>query len=154
MNAPSKLNSLNHEPRLISPMNAITTIHAVLRRSGPSIISSLALAFLAGGAVLIPAASASAQVVGYFADPHITVYGGASGANGNHLNIGNTFNVSGGGITVYQLGAFDWQGDGLASSHIVTLFSNQIALASVTVPAGTAAPLNDGFRFEPLTMPV
>jgi len=99
-------------------------------------------------------ASASAQVIGYFADPYITVYGGASGANGNHLNIGNTFNVTGAGITVYQLGAFDWQGDGLASSHIVTLFSNQTAIASVTVPAGTAAPLNDGFRFEPLAAPV
>jgi len=100
------------------------------------------------------AGSASAQVVGYFADPYITIYGGASGANGNHLNIGNTFNVTGGGITVYQLGAFDWQGDGLASPHIVTLFSNQTAMASVTVPAGTAAPLNDGFRFVPLATPV
>ena len=132
MNAPSKLNSLNPEPRLISPMNAITTVHG---RSRPRIISSLALTLLACGAVLIPAASASAQVVGYFADPYLAIYGGASGANGNNLNIGNTFNVTGAGITVYSLGAFDYQGDGLASSHIVTLFSNQTALASVTVPA-------------------
>ena len=86
-------------------------------------------------------ASASAQVIGYFADPYITVYGGASGANGNHLNIGNTFNVTGAGITVYQLGAFDWQGDGLASSHIVTLFSNQTAIASVTVLGGAGRVL-------------
>ena len=135
-------------------MNAITAIHAVLRRSGRRNISSLALALLAGGTLLVPAVPARAQVVGYFADPYITTFGGASGANGNHLNIGNTFNVTGTGITVYQLGAFDWQGDGLGSSHIVTLFSNQTALASVTVPAGTAAPLNDGFRFEPLTTPV
>ncbi|MGC9944745.1 MAG: hypothetical protein ABSE48_23225 [Verrucomicrobiota bacterium] len=106
-------------------------------------------------AVLIGlATSARAQVVGYFADPYQAIYGGASGANGNNLNIGNTFNVTGSGITVYQLGAFDWQGEPLASSHIVTLFSNQTAIASVTVPAGTAAPLNDGFRFEPLTTPI
>jgi len=109
----------------------------------------MAMAVMAG-----LAASASAQVAGYFADPYITVYGAASGANGNHLNIGNTFNVSGAGITVYQLGVFDWQGDGLASSHMVTLFSNQTAIASVAVPAGTAAPLNDGFRFAPLATPV
>jgi autotransporter-associated beta strand protein len=135
-------------------MNAITTIDAVLRRSGRRIISSLAMFLLVCGAVLVPAASATAQVVGYFADPYITIYGGASGANGNHLNIGNTFNVTGAGITVYQLGAFDWQGDGLASSHIVTLFTNQTAIASVTVPAGTAAPLNDGFRWAPLGTPI
>jgi autotransporter-associated beta strand protein len=100
------------------------------------------------------AASARAQVVGYFADPNMAIYGGASGANGNNLNIGNTFNVTGAGITVYQLGAFAFTNKALASSHIVTLFSNQIAIASVTVPAGTAAPLNDGFRFVSLSTPV
>ncbi len=104
--------------------------------------------------MLVSPASASAQVIGYYADPVLTIYGGASGANGNHLNIGNTFNVIGTGITIYQLGAFDWQGDGLASSHIVTLFSNQTAIASVTVPAGTVAPLSGGFRFAPLSTPV
>jgi autotransporter-associated beta strand protein len=135
-------------------MNAITTIPAVLRGSTRRIISSLALAVVAGGAVLALAVSARAQVVGYFADPYDTTYGGASGANGNALNIGNTFNVTGAGITVYQLGAFNWEGAGLASSHIVTLFSNQTAIASVTVPAGTVAPLNDGFRFVPLSAPV
>jgi autotransporter-associated beta strand protein len=132
-------------------MKIINTIHALLCRSARRIISSLALAMLAGGAML--AAPCSAQIIGYFADPYITIYGGASG-NPPALNIGNTFNVTGSGITVYQLGAFDWQGDGLATSHIVTLFSNQTAVASVTVPAGTAAPLNDGFRFAPLGTPV
>jgi hypothetical protein len=100
------------------------------------------------------AASARAQVVGYFADPNMAIYGGASGANGNNLNMGNTFNVTGAGITVYQLGAFAFTNKALASSHIVTLFSNQVAIASVTVPAGTAAPLNDGFRFVSLGTPV
>ncbi len=100
------------------------------------------------------AASVRAQVVGYFADPNMAIYGGASGANGNNLNIGNTFNVTGAGITVYQLGAFAFTNKALASSHIVTLFSNQTAIASVTVPVGTAAPLNDGFRFVSLGTPV
>ncbi len=132
-------------------MNTMTAIHSVLHRSAGRIISSIVLALAALAMMVAPA---GAQVVGYFANPYDTIYGGASGANGNHLNIGNTFNVTGAGITVYQLGAFDWQGDGLAISHIVTLFSNQTAIASVTVPAGTAAPLNDGFRFAPLSAPV
>jgi autotransporter-associated beta strand protein len=127
---------------------------AAFCRAGRRIISTRALALLAGGAALTLAASAPAQIVGFFTDPFDTTYGGASGANGNALNIGNTFNVSGSGITVYQLGAFNWQGEGLASAHTVTLFSNQMALASVTVPAGTAAPLNDGFRFVPLATPI
>ncbi|MGA2246924.1 MAG: autotransporter-associated beta strand repeat-containing protein [Verrucomicrobiota bacterium] len=137
-------------------MNSINTFFApeVFRHAGRRVFSSVALVLLACGAALTFAASASAQVVGYFSDPLDTTYGGASGANGNALNIGNTFNVTGSGITVYQLGAFNWLGDGLASAHTVTLFSNQVALASVTVPAGTAALLNDGFRFAPLAAPI
>jgi fibronectin-binding autotransporter adhesin len=99
------------------------------------------------------AASASAQIVGFTNNPVTTTYGGASD-NPPGLNIGCTFNVSGAGIQVFQLGAFDWQGDGLNASHVVTLFQNETPLASVTVPAGTGAPLMGGFRFAPLSSPI
>ena len=98
--------------------------------------------------------SASAQVVGFTAGPGAT-YGGAAN-NGPGLNIGNTFSVSGSGITVLQLGAFNLGGDGLNAAHTVTLFDadTQTALGSVTVPAGTVAPLVNGYRFVSLGSPL
>jgi hypothetical protein len=54
-------------------------------------------------------------------------------------------------ITVTSLGVYDQAGDdGLSVSHDVGIFlqSNQSLLVSVTVPAGTAGTLIDGFRFE------
>jgi hypothetical protein len=51
------------------------------------------------------------------------------------------------------LGYYDNGGDGLANSHVVSLWDNSAGntlLASVTVPAGTAAPLVDGFRWVQL----
>jgi autotransporter-associated beta strand protein len=104
------------------------------------------------------AASASAQTVGFTADPINTQYGtyadngGASGG----LNIGRNMVVSGTGIEVLQLAVYDYQSDGLAAAHTVTLFNadTQTPLASVTVPAGTSAPLINAFRFEPLITPV
>ena len=98
-------------------------------------------------------AIAHAQTVAFTNDPVATTYGGASD-NGPGLNIGVTFNVSGAGIEVFQLGAFDWQGDGLNAAHVVTLFHNEAAIASVTVPAGTSVPLVSGYRFMPLASPV
>ncbi len=99
------------------------------------------------------AAAVNAQVAAFTNNPVTTTYGGASD-NGPGLNIGVTFHVSSAGIEVFQLGAFDWQGDGLLAAHTVTLFNNQTPLASVTVPAGTTAPLIGGFRFAPLTAPI
>jgi len=93
-----------------------------------------------------------ATTIAYTADPNSAELGSA--ANNSGLNIGHTFTVSGGGITVFQLGVFDYQGNGLAAAHDVTLFTNQTALASVNVPAGTAAPLGNGFRFAPLATPL
>ncbi len=127
-------------------MNAITTVLKAARYSSRRAV--IALALLAGGM-----ATTSAQTVAFTNNPVATTYGGASD-NGPGLNIGDTFTVSGAGIEVFQLGAFDWQGDGLAASHVVTLFHNQTPLASVTVPAGTAATLLQGFRFQPLTTPI
>ena len=101
------------------------------------------------------AASASAQVVGFTADPSTTTYGTYQTFNGGLLNIGRFMTVSGSGIEVFQLGVYDYQGEPLAAPHTVTLFdSTQTPVASVTVPAGTAAPLINAFRFAPLGTPV
>ena len=97
------------------------------------------------------AASASAQTVAYTANVN-TSYGGAS--TGNTLNMGQIFSVNGAGIEVFQLGFFDYTNHPLASSHTVTLFSNETAIASVTIPAGSAAPLLDSYAFEPLSAPI
>src|SRR4051812_6006637 len=74
----------------------------------------------------------------------------------------NTFAGTVGGIflTTYSfypqvnwLGYYDQNGDGLANSHLVTLWDNstQGILASATVPAGTAAPLINGYRWVQLS---
>jgi hypothetical protein len=148
MKAQRKLTSPNHETRLINPMNAITTIPAVLRGSARKIVSSLALALLAGVAMLVP--SASAQTVAYTANVNTT----ADYFNNDSLNMGHIFTVSGAGIEVIQLGYFDFQNHPLTYSHAVTLFSNETAIATVTIPAGSVAPLLDGFAFEPLSTPI
>src|SRR4029077_14956851 len=74
----------------------------------------------------------------------------------------NTFAGTVGGIflTTYSfypqvnwLGYYDENGDGLANSHLVTLWDNstQGIIASATVPTGTAAPLVDGYRWVQLS---
>jgi lysophospholipase L1-like esterase len=88
---------------------------------------------------------------------------GASSERGA-LNIGQQFIVSRDGITVRDLGVWDEGADGLASAHTLTLFSldrpgsgataTPVASGSLTVPAGTAAPLEDGFRFVSLPSPL
>ena len=70
----------------------------------------------------------------------------------------NTFAGTVGGVflTTYSywpnvnwLGYYDKDGDGLANSHQVALWGgNNNLLASVTVPAGTAAPLVNGYRWS------
>jgi PEP-CTERM motif len=77
----------------------------------------------------------------------------------------NTFVGTVGGIfhTTYSfypqvnwLGYYDQNGDGLANSHLITLWDNstQGILASATVPAGTAAPLVNGYRWVQLSSTV
>jgi autotransporter-associated beta strand protein len=101
------------------------------------------------------AASASAQSISFTTDTTAEQYGDYQNANGGLLNIGRTMTVTGAGIEVFQLGVFDYQSDGLATAHTVTLFdSTQMPIASVTVPAGTAAPLINAFRFAPLGTPL
>ena len=93
----------------------------------------------------------SAQTVGYFASTN-TPYG--QSANNNGLNIGQTFTVANTNIQVFSLGVFDYNSAPLGASHRVTLFSNQTAITSVTVPAGNSATLSKGFRYWPLAAPV
>jgi hypothetical protein len=59
-------------------------------------------------------------------------------------------------ISVTQLGVGDTNSDGLAISHDVGIFrvSDQALLASATVPAGTGATLDMGFRYVPLGSPL
>jgi hypothetical protein len=101
--------------------------------------------------------STPAETVGFIADP-AGPFGGA-GNNGG-LNIGHTFTVTGSGIQVFSLGVYDYQGNGLNGSHVVTLFSDSgathtpVSGGSITVPAGTGTTLKDGFRFAPLPSPV
>ena len=55
-------------------------------------------------------------------------------------------------ILVTQLGVFDEGGDGLVNSHQVGFWSfDGTLLASATVPAGTTAPLLDGYRYVPIS---
>jgi len=54
---------------------------------------------------------------------------------------------------VNYLGYYDNGGDGLANSHVVSLWdasAGNTLLATVTVPAGTSAPLVNGFRWVQL----
>jgi len=54
---------------------------------------------------------------------------------------------------VNYLGYYDNGGNGLANSHVVSLWdasAGNTLLATVTVPAGTSAPLVDGFRWVQL----
>ena len=152
MKLPCKPASANLESPHIKPMNKPTTVPAVLRRSAQRIIflPILAIAVLVGLAV-----SASAQTVGFTTDTNAEQYGTYQNAAGGLLNIGRQMTVTGAGIEVFQLGIFDYQSDGLAVAHTVTLFdSTATPIASVTVPAGTAAPLINAFRFASLGTPL
>src|SRR5262249_7037291 len=79
------------------------------------------------------------------------------------LNIGQQFEVTAARITIRDLGFWDQGADGLIAPHVVTLFAldklgagaigTPIPGGSVTVPAGMAAPFEQGFRFAPLAAP-
>src|SRR6266581_2226205 len=87
--------------------------------------------------------------------PNINLSSGSQ--NGFAGTVGGIF------LTTYNyypqvnwLGYYDQNGDGLANSHLVTLWDNdtQGIIGSVTVPAGTAAPLVNGYRWAPLSSTV
>lgn len=75
-------------------------------------------------------------------------------STGTSGNVGFHFtDISPAAVT--SLGVYDFGSDGLLAAHEVGLWdSNGVLLASVTVPAGTAATLQSGFRYVPLTAPI
>ena len=96
--------------------------------------------------------------------PAYTSDGAPLGANTAIRNSGREFVVSGANLLVRDLGVWDSGADGLAIAHTVTLFSldkigagakaTAISGGSTTVPAGSAAPLDSGFRYAPLAAPI
>ncbi len=66
---------------------------------------------------------------------------------GDNTTLGYAFTVSS-PISVTSLGLFDFQNNGLAQSHAVTIWtSTGTQLLQITIPAGTGATLTDGFRY-------
>ena len=80
---------------------------------------------------------------------------GTAGAAGGDNTLGYEFTVGNLPLTVFQLGLWDENGNGFANSHSVGLWDNTgTLLASVDVPSGTTAILDNGFRFTSLAVPV
>jgi hypothetical protein len=62
--------------------------------------------------------------------------------------VGTEFEYTSTSTNVLSLGIFDYASDGLAGSHVVTLFdAAQNVVVSATIPGGTAAPLVNGYRW-------
>src|SRR6476660_2232455 len=85
-------------------------------------------------------------------NPNVNLSAGSQ--NGFAGTVGGIF------LTTYSfypqvnwLGYYDANGDGLANSHVVTLWDNSTLgiIATATVPAGTAAPLVNGYRWAQLS---
>ena len=84
------------------------------------------------------------------------------GGVGGNLNIGREFAVTGSGITILELGVFDYGGNGLINSHLISIFkinsgaggaNANVSLlpgGTVTVLGGMNGPLIDSFRFASL----
>jgi len=112
------------------------------------------LPFIAGALLCLatgPAALAQTVDNSMLYSPNVDLTQGTQ--NGFVGTVGGIF------LTTYSfypqvnwLGYYDANGDGLANSHVVTLWdnSNQSIIASATVPAGTAAPLINGYRWVQL----
>jgi hypothetical protein len=86
------------------------------------------------------------------ASPIIT-FNDATGGSGTNLNesVGWQFDVVN-TITVYELGWYDQNQDGLSVLHTVGIWdSGGTLLTSVTVPGGTIASLDGIYRMMPVT---
>jgi hypothetical protein len=68
--------------------------------------------------------------------------------------VGTEFKVNSTPVTINQLGVFDFGSNGLAESHAVGIWNGDALLASVTIPSGTAASLDKGFRWASITTPL
>src|SRR5947207_3360868 len=103
-------------------------------------------------AALTPTAFAQTTSGSMLYSPNVNLSSGAQ--NGFAGTVGGIF------LTTYSfypqvnwLGYYDQNGDGLANSHLITLWDNdtQGIIATAIVPAGTAAPLVNGYRWAPLS---
>lgn len=74
---------------------------------------------------------------------------------GSLVAIGTQFSVGASPVSIGALGLFDENGDGLANSELVGIFSlDKTLLGSVAIKAGTGSVLHDGTRWENLTTPI
>jgi hypothetical protein len=84
-------------------------------------------------------------------------FSGATGeaSDSNAFTAGWAFSLSS-PVLLTDLGIFDSNnGAGLANSHEVTIWtSTGVVEAQANVPAGTTAPITDGFRYVSLTTPI
>lgn len=102
---------------------------------------------LAAVAALLACVGAQAQTPGAeFGSP-----GSVGNGDTGPWTLGWAFRVNNAPINVTHLGYYDHLGDGLGQSHDVGLWDiNGNLLASLTVPAGTSAPLTGHFRYVQL----
>jgi hypothetical protein len=90
------------------------------------------------------------------ATPALSFTGGTAHSASGDITDGWAFSLSSATL-VTDLGVWDSSngtgiGDGLAESHLVTIWTGAGAqLVQATVPAGTGATLDDGFRYVSLT---
>jgi hypothetical protein len=113
-------------------------------------ISYLSIAAISSLLAMTPVALSQTTSGGMLYTPSVNLSAGAQ----------NSFVGTVGGIfhTTYSywpninwLGYYDKDGDGLANSHVVSLWDGATMVATATVPAGTAAPLVNGYRWAPLS---
>lgn len=81
---------------------------------------------------------------------------GGSAANVDGATVGETFTVGAGPFTVTTLGIWDFNQDGLAAGHLVTIWNGSgTVLTSASVPAGTTGTLVGQYRYSNvLTLPL
>ena len=79
-----------------------------------------------------------------------------SGASGGNITVGYDFTVGSSAIELTALGIWDWNQDGLAEAHSVSLWDTAgNLLASTLISAGTVNPLVGEFRYAtiiPITL--
>jgi hypothetical protein len=121
-----------------------------MKRTSPTFIAGALLCLATGPAVIAQTADNS---VLYTPNVDLTQLS----QNGFVGTVGGIF------LTTYSyypqvnwLGYADPTGNGLVDSHLVSLWDNStgVVIASATVPAGTAAPLIDGYRWVQLSSTV
>jgi len=88
----------------------------------------------------------------------IQAYSTSFNQNQNHTgSLGYDFRVNPGkSIAITQLGAYDSDANGLLTGHTVNIYSvgGGTLYATGAIPAGTAAPYTNGYRFVSLVSPV